>query len=46
MLPDVEGVLDIMDCNIVLVGFKAGHPPALLTHSEVCMRAFRVSIIS
>ncbi|XP_016089594.1 bcl-2-related ovarian killer protein homolog A-like [Sinocyclocheilus grahami] len=31
---DVEGVLAVMDRNIVLVGFKAGHPPAFLTHSE------------
>ncbi len=30
VLPDVEGVLAVMDRKIVLLGLKEGHPPAFL----------------
>ncbi len=42
VLPDVEGVFAIMDHNIVLVGFKAGHPPAFLKGSSDAKFTFQV----
>ncbi len=50
MLSDVEGVIlqykldAVMNCNIVLVGLKAGHPSTFLIYSEVCTSPFRVSV--